>query len=39
MIGATLISVPQGVAVTAIPLVTGVLAAFVAWGRWRLAPL
>jgi hypothetical protein len=39
MIGATLVSVPQGVATTIIPLVTGLLAAFVAWGRWRLAPL
>ena len=39
MIGATAISVPLGVAAAAFPLVTGILAAFVAYGRWRLAPL
>jgi DoxX-like family len=39
MIGATMISVPQGAAVAAFPLVTGILAAFVAYGRWRLSPL
>jgi uncharacterized membrane protein YphA (DoxX/SURF4 family) len=39
MIGATVISVPQGAAMAVIPLVTGILAAFVAYGRWRLAPL
>ena len=39
MIGATVLSVPQGVVVTAVPLATGILAAFVAYGRWRLAPL
>ena len=39
MIGATLVSVPQGVAMAVFPLVTGILAAFVAYGRWRLAPL
>jgi len=39
MIGATLLSAPQGIATTVIPLVTGILAAFVAYGRWRLAPL
>jgi len=39
MIGATMISVPQGVAMAVPPLLTGVLAAFVAYGRWRLAPL
>jgi len=39
MIGATVISVPQGVAMAVLPLVTGILAAFVAYGRWRLAPL
>ena len=39
MIGATLLSVPQGVAMAVFPLVTGILAAFVAYGRWRLAPL
>ena len=39
MIGATAISVPQGVAMAVFPLVTGILAAFVAYGRWRIAPL
>lgn len=39
MIGATVLSVPQGFIATAVPLVTGLLAAFVAYGRWRLAPL
>ena len=38
MIGGTVLSVPQG-AVAVIPLVTGMLAGFVAYGRWRLAPL
>jgi hypothetical protein len=39
MIGATAVSAPQGLAMAAFPLVTGVLTAFVAYGRWRLAPL
>jgi uncharacterized membrane protein YphA (DoxX/SURF4 family) len=39
MIGATVVSIPQGVAMAVLPLVTGILAAFVAYGRWRLAPL
>jgi uncharacterized membrane protein YphA (DoxX/SURF4 family) len=38
MMGATVLTIPQG-AVAAVPLVTGILAAFVAYGRWRLAPL
>jgi uncharacterized membrane protein YphA (DoxX/SURF4 family) len=39
MIGATVISVMIGQIATALfPLVTGILAAFVAYGRWRLAP-
>ena len=39
MIGATVISVASvGVAMALIPLVVGLLAAFVAYGRWRLAP-
>jgi hypothetical protein len=38
MIGATLISLQLGVAIALIPLVVGILAAFVAYGRWRLAP-
>jgi len=40
MIGAvvtTLMGGPASLAVT--PLVTGILAAFVAYGRWRLAPI
>jgi uncharacterized membrane protein len=39
MIGATVLSFPQGAALAIFPLVTGMLAAFVAYGRWRLAPL
>ena len=40
MIGATMITLVGGdVATALIPLVVGVLAAFVAYGRWRLAPL
>ena len=37
MIGAVIVSLPQG-PVAAIPLVTGLLAGFVAYGRWKLAP-
>jgi hypothetical protein len=39
MIGATALSLPAGVVMALLPLVTGILAAFVAFGRWRLAPL
>ncbi len=39
MIGAVTISLPQGIALAALPFVTGLLSAFVAYGRWRLAPL
>jgi DoxX-like family len=39
MIGATAISLKMGAAAALIPLVTGVLAAFVAYSRWRLAPI
>ena len=39
MIGATVLSfVADGVGAALVPLVTGLLAAFVAYGRWRLAP-
>ncbi len=39
MTGATVLTVAAGDVVLAlIPLVVGVLAAFVAYGRWRLAP-
>ncbi len=39
MIGATAVSLAGGpVAPALIPLVVGLLAAFVAYGRWRLAP-
>jgi hypothetical protein len=42
MIGATVLTlagvVPGGVAPALIPLVVGLLSAFVAYGRWRLAP-
>ena len=39
MIGATAISVTGGVVQALTPLVAGLLAAFVAYGRWRLAPI
>ena len=43
MIGATVLTlagvVPGGVALALIPLVVGLLSAFVAYGRWRLTPL
>jgi len=40
MIGATSLSAITGPLVLAvIPLVTGLLAAFVAYGRWRIRPL
>ena len=39
MIGATVLGLAAGdVAMALIPLVVGLLAAFVAYGRWRLAP-
>ncbi len=39
MIGATVLTVASGdVLLALIPLVVGLLAAFVAYGRWRLAP-
>jgi hypothetical protein len=43
MIGATVLTlvgvVPVGAAMALIPLVVGILSAFVAYGRWRLVPL
>jgi len=39
MIGATVLSIPQGVGLAVVPMATGLLAEFVANGRWRLAPL
>lgn len=38
MIGATIISLPMGLGAL-MPLVTGLAAAFVAYGRWRLVPI
>ena len=39
MIGATVLTLGSGdVAMALIPLVVGLLSAFVAYGRWRLAP-
>jgi uncharacterized membrane protein YphA (DoxX/SURF4 family) len=39
MIGATVVTLATaGVAMALFPLVVGILAAFVAYGRWRLAP-
>jgi uncharacterized membrane protein YphA (DoxX/SURF4 family) len=40
MIGATIITATtMGVGMALIPLAVGLLAAFVAYGRWRIAPL
>jgi len=40
MIGATVVTLMGGaVSPALIPLVVGLLAAFVAYGRWRVAPL
>ena len=40
MIGATWTTVvTMGVKMAVLPFVTGILAAFVAYGRWRLAPI
>jgi uncharacterized membrane protein len=39
MIGATIVSLPQGIAIAMLPVVTGLLLVLVACGRWRLAPL
>ncbi len=40
VIGATVVTVMGGMLATALlPAVTAILAAFVAYGRWRLAPL
>ena len=40
MIGATVVTLAGGdVAPALIPLVVGILSAFVAYGRWRVAPL
>jgi hypothetical protein len=39
MIGATVLSMPFGVALALLPLVVGILAAFVGYYRWRVTPL
>jgi len=40
MIGATVITLAYvGIASALIPLLVGILAAFIAYGRWRLAPI
>lgn len=39
MIGAVVITLPGGFAMFAMPLVAGILLAFVAYGRWKLAPI
>ena len=40
MIGAVVVSAMGGpLAAATVPFVVGVLAAFVGWGRWRLAPI
>jgi uncharacterized membrane protein YphA (DoxX/SURF4 family) len=39
MVGATVLTLKTGsVAMALMPLVVGLLSAFVAWGRWRIAP-
>jgi hypothetical protein len=38
MIGAVVVSLPSGVMMALFPLVVGILLAFVAYGRWRVAP-
>ena len=39
MVGATVVTLTTGaVAMAVVPLVVGILAVFVAYGRWRLAP-
>ncbi len=38
MIGATILSLAGGIAAALIPLIVGLLCAFIAYGRWRLAP-
>jgi uncharacterized membrane protein YphA (DoxX/SURF4 family) len=39
MIGATAVTIQSGdIGMAMLPLVVGILAAFVAYGRWRLAP-
>ena len=39
MIGATALSLTLGVVMAIAPFVVGLLAAFVAYGRWKLAPI
>jgi uncharacterized membrane protein YphA (DoxX/SURF4 family) len=40
MVGAVVVSIMgDGVAAAMVPLVTGLIATFIAYGRWRLAPL
>ena len=40
LIGATVLTmINNGIGAAVVPLVTGLLTAFVAYGRWRLAPL
>lgn len=39
MIGAVVITLQMGVAMAVMPFVTGLLLAFVAYGRWKLAPI
>jgi hypothetical protein len=36
MIGAIVVSLPQGIGLAVLPLVTGLLLAWVGYGRWRL---
>ena len=39
MVGATMYTPPKMIAMALLPIVVGLLAALVAYGRWRVAPL
>ena len=39
MIGATILSLTLGIKLALMPFVVGLFAAFVAYGRWKLAPI
>ena len=39
MIGAVAVTIPMGLTMAIMPFLTGLLAAFVAYGRWRLVPV
>ena len=39
MVGATVLTIPAGISMAILPLVVCLLSFFVAFGRWRLAPV